>query len=67
MLKSQYNRSSDRQLQCCDVNLSENVIEKEKQYSAGTWFYPSGFDWMEEDLNVSLQSTERKGQGLYAN
>jgi len=27
----------------------------------------SGFDWMEEDLNVSLKYTERKGQGLYVN
>jgi len=30
----------------------------------GTWFYPLVVDWMEADLNVSLQWIVRTGQGL---
>lgn len=33
-------------------------------YGGGSWFYPSVVDWMEADLNVSLQSIVRKVLGL---
>ncbi len=46
----------------CDVQLSKTDYRKRKKCMVGTWFNPSVVDWMEEDVNVSLQSIVRKEQ-----
>lgn len=42
----------------CDVHLIEMDYRKEK-IIGGTWFYALVFDWIEADLNASLQQIVR--------
>lgn len=44
-----------------DLHSSETDCRKNR---VGPWFNPSVFDWMEVDMNVSLQSIVKKRQGF---
>lgn len=34
----------------------KQIMEGEKKWRVGTWFYPLVIDWMQADLNANLQS-----------
>lgn len=45
----------------------KRITEKEKEKCrAGTMFYPSNINWMEEDLNANceIKASNKKGVGL---
>lgn len=60
-LKSRWNISSDRSFSILWLTSKWNWLLKKKKCRSMTWFNSLVIDWIEGDLNVSLQPFEWKG------